>query len=1188
MNYNSIFMRKSVSPFSTLNSNIESLNTEIGKLKAKINSELKKLDKRFDIATDFVNKYIDVILSRDYYANEISAQYEYSSNLKLKKAMKDMVESYNKFLSNPDNVQTKANKTTKISFKDEHPKYFVKSGNDITGFDVQEHGVNRSPQRVKRIVSSKVLSPLGCTINGETVMAFIKLEFEQDSDFYGATERTTEIRLMMMPPNETKWVDAPTKVYDLQGGLIGDLNNMGVWDGPTPNSLDSNELILGYVGETYEERFKRIVFKTTDSGTILLIMLIPAMHDALTILRYDESKMCWFALINSRYGLDPNGDLYNKVLNPNGIYNYVGDGLLSHPGKPMLTGVSQDMGGNPVYHYDNLSIDETYVYDENGKKHYTLYICYGLGKEHEFANWEIGRIAATGSLYFYNSSLPENHIYVFTSTYSEDFSYQNNSFHNIMPRPTYSNPGWYWGANYSSYHDYYSNYSDVYPTGGDDYVSGIHTIPTCEYNYVVTSFRILMVSVASCKPGRGPILRFMFTFYLNPDKINGGEGVFNPNQKVYTFGCLDLDCETGTTSVSERSCFETTAKVGTIIEHETYTDTKIHSTHRPFCTTFDKEMKLYQFSERIRLPFADTIIWDDGSVNVSRRSFLDIKLINPEPKGRDHVIVDYFSPLPLYDYNITNVSNYTYAQYLYTESLFPTASLHDVAEMRDIPNDSIAMAYYKIIGGIFYVDNTDCVIQPDTFDVDYDVTHVPLLHMCMNPLSYTIADDQDMEIYPDSKVATKNKLGKILVPFLTNIYTLHLADIEQFFRCNIGNEGDYYDAPDYDFIYNGYRSGSWSVFTTTERYGEPVKKDIVMRLNVKGRYKKNQQYDHREFSNLYNNYGPADVIIPSAYRYSIDPNSEITFEYIYLGEDDVCRSVKFLTFGKSDPTTGTNDGLLHYKEHNIRCMPEDVEVIDVPFDIPLTEGYYIDMEHLQYHPVDYRYNTHREVCTRVAIAFKLTGKPNHDTCVTFDLVLYSEHYPFMRDTRRFTVTWNENEKSWYIDFIRKEYSSSRRIFPISGFECKLDVIKNVTDEYLRLVFYARRNDKYVDLNCADIGDIRNFHFLGYSPEFGKKASNYANEYMVKSRFFAEKYKDHNGPYTVNNHNMRLSITNVGVPVGTDDGETISYEIGLEGVQISESDINSGGSLLGTFTIFCGFETNLTNMNMDPIRIGEFL
>ena len=1198
MNYNSIFMRKSVSPFSTLNSNIESLNAEIGKLKAKINSELKKLDKRSGISTDFVNKYIDVILSRDYYANEISAHYEYLSNLKLKKVMKDMVESYNKFLSNPDNVQTKANKSTKISFKDEHPKYFVKSGNDITGFDVQEHGVDRNPQRVKRIVSSKVLSPLGCTLNGETVMAFIKLEFEQDSDFYGQTERVTEIRLMMMPPNETKWVDAPTKVYNLQGGLVGDLNNIGKVSGSV-EELTSNVLTLGDPSHTDEERYKQLVFKTTDSGTILLIMKNGCYKHGLTVLRYSEERRCWDALINSRYGLDTNGDIQNKVISNNsGSYRSYTNDILQHFGKPMLSGVTDD--GTPDYHYDNLSIDETFVYEERGSKYYALYIGFELGKEHTFAEWNVDWSPGMGGYHFNNSNIPYIPVYVFTSVYDEYYSLIDTNcidFHGKIA--SYGGEyGWYYGGyviNVGVFSGMYLNEGFV----GDS--SSICPIPTKYGNQVVTNFRIMMPTVLKYNKNEGLTMRFMYIFYMNPNNVGSffDQSHDYSYRYIHTFGSADVNFKTRNVEVTKNSTFSTVSKLG---QSNGRQNVYVYSTHKPFATIFHPDtkkfdpMNFFQFSERIRLPFVQGYTTPSSTFSIEYNNYLDVMLRYELVYPNWQPSYDYcFSFIPLYDANHQYVNVEFGEELLEYTRLLPTSSISSIVNGYDVDTDEDAIANIYSTDTVNYNKDKINPYYP-SHDCVVSVNRKHLLNpfrpknMYLNPLSYTIADDQDLEVYANSKdAATKNKLGKILLPF-NDGDLIQVVDIEQFFACNvIPRNGYYYDDVDYvEDCDTAYLTGCWMV-EPPRLNSDSELKDLVMRLNVKGKYKKNQQYDHREFPDPYNVYSSVNDIIPSAYRYSIDPNSEITFECVGVDENGQCQSTRFLTFGKSDPTTGTNDGLLHYKEHSITCNNVSE---DIPFDIPLTEEFYSDSgAYLKYQPVDYRYNTHREVCTRVAIAFKLTGKPNHDTCVTFDLVLYSEHYPFMRDTRRFMVTWNENEKSWYIDFIRKQYSSLLRVFPLSELECKLDVIKNVTEEYLQLVFYAERNGKYVDLNCADISDIYDFHFLsspGVVPDLDKKASNYAYVYMVKSKFLAEKYKDHNGPYTVNNHNMRLSITNVGVPVGTDDGETISYEIGLEGVQISESNIAAGGTKCGTFRIFCDDEMGFTYANMDPIRIGEFL
>lgn len=1175
MNYNFIFMRKSISPYNVINENIGELNKNIVRLKNSIDSELSKLKNKSSKAVDFVNTYINTILSRDYYANGLSASYEHDNDLEIKKTTFDLSEAYKKFLSSINEIKKESKSPSRILYKDMQPKYFIKSGNDVTT-DIKTTGEAKYSNFTKRIVSTKVLTPLGCTLNGETVMAFIKIEFEQASTLIaGETERVTECRLMMMPPNETKWVDAPTKVYDLQGELIGDLNIISTWTGPPPTSLGSNKLVLGLTGETYEERFKKVVFKTTDSGTILLIMLNPAEHDALTILRYDESKMCWFALINSRFGLDVNGDLYSKVLSPLSSTAIVGRDVLSHYGKPMLTGVSQKEDGSSDYHYDNLSIDETYVYDENGKRYYTLYICYGLGKEHDFAIWTVQSMVEIESFTVYrrfrNDYIPSssNSTYVFTSTYSEDFSYQNNSFQNIMSFSIDSR-GWYFGISWLK-----GRYEDVYFDAKRGYESGIHTIPTYEMNCVVTSFRIPMVSVASCKPGSGPILRFMFTFYMNPDKFTNKVSVAQSKRKVYTFGCLDLDCQTGAISVSKDSWFSMVAIVGDTLGlsgSDMITSTMVHSTHRPFCTTFDKEMEIYQFSERIRLPFADYKQLDGTPARISQRSFLDVKLICPKHTfSTGYTDSKSFTLLPLYDYNIHDV-NTGFGDTIYaTESLFPTASLHDISKDTVAVDDSICILYRALTDGE-YTEIKDRVIQFETWDIDFDLQHKLLNHMCMNPLSYTIADDQDMEIYPSEKYIanTKNKLGKILVPFLTNIYTLHLVDVEQFFRCNIENGSDYYDAPDYYSNNDGYTTSSWSIYTTTERYGEPVKKDIVMRLNVKGKYKRNRSFDTRSFADMYR--PSAEGEPASAYRYSIDPNSEITFEYVYLGEDDVCRSVKFLTFGKSDPTSQTNNGILHYKEHHMQCGPDGVDVVDVPFDIPLTELKIGDKP--SYLPTE---DVSRK-CNKISIAFKLTGTPNLETCAIFDLVLFSENYPFMKDTRRFMITWKDG--SWYIDFVRKEYptidGNRKFIFPISKYSCKLDVLKETDNSCVKLVFW--NDDPNLDLNCSNVGDIENLYEKNM-----EKSSNFVNNYIAQSRFLADKYKDHDGPYNIACHNMRLNIVNVGVPVGTDDGETPSYEIDLEGVQLTQ-DTADTGMPLGSMKIFC--ESEIQNIN-EPINIGTF-
>lgn len=261
--------------------------------------------------------------------------------------------------------------------------------------------------RFEAVDSYEVVSPMGCTINGELIMAFLKLNIKyKDSDgsdletlpaIDQLTETKTEYRLMMLTSNSTEWVDAPTDVYDLDGNLIGNLNNMKVASQSSsatlPDELSNNELYFGWSGGDYGFLLNNLLaFKSTDSNNIFLVYFCSAKKHAITILRLNRYRNCWDAVVNSKFGMDENGYIYEMFKKWFGkdidtpSEAFPGGGVDRSRGNAILTGAKEFFQTNTKFPSNELSMDECFVKEDNDYKYYVTYVTYGVFKSEKVRN----------------------------------------------------------------------------------------------------------------------------------------------------------------------------------------------------------------------------------------------------------------------------------------------------------------------------------------------------------------------------------------------------------------------------------------------------------------------------------------------------------------------------------------------------------------------------------------------------------------------------------------------------------------------------------------------------------------------------------------------------------------------------------------------------------------------------------
>ena len=272
--------------------------------------------------------------------------------------------------------------------------------------------------RFEAVDSYEVVSPMGCTINGELIMAFLKLNIKyKDSDgsdletlptIDQLTETKTEYRLMMLTSNSTEWVDAPTDVYDLDGNLIGNLNHMiftNTGTGtitPLSDELSENKLAVGWGGDPEVDFRSIFAFKTTDSDNIFLFYLCSAKKHGVTLLRFNRYKNVWDAIVNSKFGMDENGYIYEMCKKWFGEDIVLADTAFPSCSADRFRGNTVFTGAREFYTTDtqpfnSLTMDECFVKEDNEYKYYALYMMYGINKtENIRLNDEYTRVTVDG------------------------------------------------------------------------------------------------------------------------------------------------------------------------------------------------------------------------------------------------------------------------------------------------------------------------------------------------------------------------------------------------------------------------------------------------------------------------------------------------------------------------------------------------------------------------------------------------------------------------------------------------------------------------------------------------------------------------------------------------------------------------------------------------------------------------
>lgn len=284
---------------------------------------------------------------------------------------------------------------------------------DAITFSSTDNGI-----RFEAIDSYEVVSPMGCTINGELIMAFLKLNIKyKDSDgtdletlptIDQLTETKTEYRLMMLSSNSTEWVDAPTDVYDLDGNLIGNLNNTIMSTERNvenlPDELPDNKLYLGW--SDINTCLKNIVaFKSTDSNNIFIVYFCTAKKHAITILRFNRYRNCWDAVVNSKFGMDENGYIYEMfkkwfgkdIITCDEAFPVSGAGRSRR--NSILTGTYDyyNSSARAVQPFNSLTMDECFVKEDREYKYYATYVMYGIQKiEYIRLNDEVSRTTVDG------------------------------------------------------------------------------------------------------------------------------------------------------------------------------------------------------------------------------------------------------------------------------------------------------------------------------------------------------------------------------------------------------------------------------------------------------------------------------------------------------------------------------------------------------------------------------------------------------------------------------------------------------------------------------------------------------------------------------------------------------------------------------------------------------------------------
>lgn len=219
-------------------------------------------------------------------------------------------------------------KSDKIIFEDLQPKYYSGSqtiqkpeGVKITNVEGTTVSTTNSGFNYRKPTGNFwVVSPMGCNQNAEYVVAFIKIEYEfcanvVPSNQDPVTEKTYEYRLMMMRPNENVWVDAPTDILDPNSDnrWVGNFN-MPVYgeyeyndesnsDSPGPGFCIGS--LPHYNNNIDDIYWNEVVFKTTDSDSILMIVFNGSKVDALNLYLLDIESKCWFRIDSLTEGLIP-------------------------------------------------------------------------------------------------------------------------------------------------------------------------------------------------------------------------------------------------------------------------------------------------------------------------------------------------------------------------------------------------------------------------------------------------------------------------------------------------------------------------------------------------------------------------------------------------------------------------------------------------------------------------------------------------------------------------------------------------------------------------------------------------------------------------------------------------------------------------------------------------------------------
>lgn len=337
----------------------------------------------------------------DFYANSL-----YHQLIDLKKYPRTL-SSMNTFNKEWNNTYVKVETILSEIMKRDDIHYRINGFKDnSTNHNIDKYGTVKI--RVKgdgRIIretisSSKVISNLGCNINGEKIYAFHEIIYDCFTVDEVGSEGTpsgqrTEIKLMMLKnPTSTEWVDAPSDIY-YNNQLVGsinelhtsteksDYNNCPYLDVNTKDIKFYTKINLnpedGNINSLYKDY---LAFKTGHDDCLICVFFNGSSSEGVSILKLDPTHNVWL-LINPKNNKIIFDWLYPDNTRQLYVDAFPADGEDKARGNAFLTGESyMPKTTNPFKKspFNSLNLDEIKVFEDENTITYAIFLGYGLQK----------------------------------------------------------------------------------------------------------------------------------------------------------------------------------------------------------------------------------------------------------------------------------------------------------------------------------------------------------------------------------------------------------------------------------------------------------------------------------------------------------------------------------------------------------------------------------------------------------------------------------------------------------------------------------------------------------------------------------------------------------------------------------------------------------------------------------------